>query len=112
MKKSMLLDILIVFVIITILLFIISVIMVEENPAVSIILIIAGMIFSIFCVFGFGSVDVMLGDGTLVSDTSYYETFGWAFFFFFLFYALLFIKAGFNYMQIVINEGSTATKIR
>ena len=58
-----------VFVIISILLFIFSVIMVEENPVMSIILIVVGMVFTAYCVFGFASVDIVLGDGTLYTDT-------------------------------------------
>jgi Ca2+/Na+ antiporter len=95
----MLIDLLAIFILITVLLFIISAIMVEENPTMSIIFIIAGMFFTVYCVFGFASIDVVLGDGTVYSNTTYLEAYGWGFFFMFILYVMLFVKAGFNYLN-------------
>ena len=95
----MLVDLLLIFIIISVLLFIISAIMVEENPSLSVIFIIAGLMFTTYAAFGFIKIDYLLPDGTLYTDSSYGEAYGWGFFFFAMLYALLFVKAGFNYLK-------------
>jgi len=106
----MLLDLLAIFIMITIQLFIISAVMVEENPSIAIIFIVAGMFFTVYCVFGFASVDIVLGDGTVHTDTTYLEAYGWGFFFFFILYVMLFVRAGFNYTQQKIEEAERRPK--
>lgn len=100
----MYIDLLIIFVIVSILFFIISAILSEENPRLSIIFIITGMIFTVYASYGFINVEYLLGDGTIYSDDSYADAFGWGFFFLALLYVMLFFYAGFNYMRLVIEQ--------
>jgi predicted membrane protein len=101
----MYIDLLIIFVIVSILFLIISIILVEENPRLSVVFIIVGLIFTVYCSFGFMQVQYVLGDGTLYTDESYAEPFGWGFFFIAMIYAMLFFYAGYNYMRQMMYPG-------
>lgn len=100
----MYIDLLIIFVIVSILLFIISAVLSEENPRLSIIFIITGLIFTLYASFGFVQVEYLLGDGTVYTDESYGPAFSIGFIFLGLLYVLLFFYAGFNYMRQVLEE--------
>jgi hypothetical protein len=96
---------LIIFIIITIILFILSAILMDDNPMIAIPIIFAGMIFTILCSFGFFDVGTLyigqnLTTGNLepliYSDESYGVGYPWVFFFMFILFAILFIRVGFN----------------
>lgn len=101
----MIFDMLMLFVAVSIILLIITVFIIEEEPMLAVVFIIIGMIFSALSSYGFFDVDYFyagynstLGNttGYMYSDLSYYDPYAWVFFFVFLVYCLLFVKAGFN----------------
>jgi hypothetical protein len=100
----MLFDILIVFVIITIILFFLSVFLLEDYPMQDIPFIMMGMVFSIFCTYGFWKVEYFyVGYNATVGNSSYYtsnldygDPYSYIFVLVFFIFTILFVKAGFN----------------
>jgi hypothetical protein len=101
----MLIDMLIIFIVITIILLILSIFVMEDMPILAIPMIFAGMVFTILCSFGFFDVGTFyMGQNAttgilepmIYSDESYGVGYPWVFFFIFLLYTILFIKVGFN----------------
>jgi hypothetical protein len=104
----MMMEMLIIFIVITIILLILSVFVMDDNPILSIPFIFAGMVFTILCSYGFFDVGTFymgqnLTTGNLeplvYSDPSYGEMYPWVFFFIFILYIILFIRVGFNLIQ-------------
>lgn len=91
------------FIVVTVIFFLISFYMMEEYPKMSIPFIMLGMIFSILCTYGFFRIDfpTLLSDDTFViQETNQYgEPYGYVFMLiFFIFLAFMF-RAGFNAWQ-------------
>lgn len=104
----MLMDMLILFAVITIILFILSVFTVDENPALAIPFIIMGMIFCILCAYGSVNIETLYigynatyGNSTaqLHSTLKHGEPYGYMFMTFFFIYTLLFFKAAVNVLK-------------
>lgn len=101
-------DMLIIFIVITVILFILTVFIMDERPILCIPLIFAGMLFTVLCAYGFFDVgtfyvgqNATTGDLApfIYSDESYSLAYPWVFFFLFLLYVILFIRVGFNMWQ-------------
>ena len=91
---------LIIFIILTIIMLILSLFLLEDEPILCIPFIMIGMIFSILCTYGMWSVEwaTTSTDGTLViqSTNNYGEPYSYVFFWVFLIFLMIFVKAAFN----------------
>ena len=90
---------LMIFIIVTLLMLIITIFMVEEQPYMSIPFIIMGWIFSVLCAYGVWDVEwaVLQNDNTFVLESaSYGEPYSYVFVLIFFIFVMLFVKAGFN----------------
>ena len=101
----MLMDMLIIFIVITVILFILTVFIMDDYPILAIPFIFAGMVFTILCSYGFFDVGIFyIGQNSttgelapfVYSDVSYGEMYPWIFFFVFILYMILFVRVGFN----------------
>lgn len=101
----MIIDILILFIIITIILFFVSVFLMEDNPLISIPFIMLGMIFSVLCTYGFWDVEYLytgynstIGNTTIYtySTMDYGDPYSYIFVLLFFIFVVLFIRAGMN----------------
>lgn len=100
---------LIIFIIVTLLMLVISVFMMEEQPMIAIPFIMIGMIFSVLCTYGVWNVEwaVLQSDNTFVIESvSYGEPYSYVFMLLFFIFMLVFIKAGFNTWQQAIEHQS------
>jgi hypothetical protein len=96
-----------IFIIVTLLMMIISIFLMEEQPYIAIPFIILGMIFSVLCAYGVWDVEfaVIQNDNTFVLEsTSYGEPYSYVFVFLFLIFFMIFIKAGFNTWRLALQE--------
>lgn len=110
----MLESILIVYIILSALLFVLCVLLMEDKPWLAVPLVMVGVIFSTMCVFGFFQVDVpmMVYNSTseayepsLLSVTDQYVPYVWVYFLFVLIYGLVFVKAMFNILVKSVDTG-------
>jgi len=101
----MLVDMLMVFIIVSILLFVFSVFLMDEQPILTIPFVFAGMIFTVISTYGFFNVETFyVGQNVTTGnfeafnyvDTSYATVYPWVFFFLFILYVFIFIRVGFN----------------
>ena len=101
----MLFDMLIIFVILSVIFFIISVFLMEDKPMIAIPFIMLGMIFCVLCTYGFWNVEYFyVGYNSTVGNTSSYiysttdygNPYSYVFMVFFYIYVLLFIRSGWN----------------
>lgn len=101
----MIVDILLLFIIITIILLFVSVFTMEDTPLISIPFIMCGMIFSILCTYGFWNVEYFyVGYNASVGNTSTYmystidygNPYGYIFVLMFFIFCILFIRCGMN----------------
>lgn len=101
----MLLEMLIIFIVIAVILFVISVLFMDDSPMIAVPIIFAGMIFTILCSYGFFDIGtVYIGQNLttgaiepmVYSNESYGVGYPWVFFFMFILFAVLFIRVGFN----------------
>jgi len=101
----MIMDVLILFIIITIILFFVSVFTMEDNPILSIPFIMLGMVFSVLCTYGFWDVEYFyVGYNATTGNTSthiystmdYGNPYGYIFMLMFFIFFVLFFRAGFN----------------
>lgn len=93
---------LIIFIIVTMIMLIISIFMMEEQPYLAIPFVMIGMIFSVLCAYGVWNVEwvVLQSDNTFVIEsTSYGEPYSYVFIFLFFIFVMIFLKAGFNTWQ-------------
>ena len=98
---------LLIFIIVTLLMLIISIILMEEQPYVAIPFIVIGWIFSVLCAYGVWSVEfaVLQNDNTFVIEsTSYGEPYSYVFVFVFLLFVMIFIRAGFNTWKMAMEQ--------
>lgn len=91
---------LVIFIIITVILFILALYTMEENPILAIPLIMVNMIFIIIVTYGFFDVEwfyiALNGTPTIYSTAEYGEPYAYIFFMFFFIHIMLFVKTGFN----------------
>ena len=95
---------LIVFIVLAIIMFFISVFLVEDNPKMSLPFITMGMIFTVVCTYGFYKVDQMyvaynatIGNSShYLASYDYHEPYSYIFFFFFAVFSVLLFRAGWN----------------
>jgi len=101
----MLFDMLIIFIVVTIICLLLSLFLMEENPMLSIPVIVIGMVFSVICTYGLWDVEfVYIGyNSTIGNTTSYiYSTsdygnpYGYIFLLIFYIFMLFFLRAGWN----------------
>ena len=113
--KKMLESWLIIFIILTIIMLILSLFLLEDEPILCIPFIMIGMIFSILCTYGMWSVEwaTTSADGTLViqSTNNYGEPYSYVFFWIFIIFLTLFVKAAFNTWRDAI-KGQEQMKIQ
>lgn len=104
----MLIEIQILFIVVTIILFILSVYTMEDYPILAIPLIMVGIIFAVLVTYGFWDIDYFYvaynstqGNSTpyIYSTYEYYEPFGYVFFALVFVYCMLFVRAGFNFLK-------------
>ena len=101
----MLFDMLIIFVLVAIICFFVTLFIIEERPVLSIPFIMIGMIFSILCTYGFWDVEFFytgynasVGNTTsyIYSTVEYGDPYSYVFVVLFYIYILLFVRAGWN----------------
>ena len=101
----MLMDMLMLFIIITFVLFILSVYTMETNPFLAIPLVMGGMVFSVLCTYGLWDVEYFyIGYNASVGNTSthiystmdYGDPYSYIFVLLFFIFILLFIRSGWN----------------
>jgi len=101
----MLFDMIIIFVVVTIICLFLSLFLMEEYPMLSIPVIIIGMIFSILCTYGLFDVEFFyVGYNSTVGNTTSYmfstaeygDPYGYIFILIFYIFILFFVKAGWN----------------
>lgn len=104
----MLAEILMLFIILTIIMFIISMVIVDEYPIISVPFIIVGMIFCILSAYGLWNIETQyVGYNATFGNTSFHtystasygDPYSYVFFFFFFVFFLLFIRAGWRYLE-------------
>jgi len=93
------------FIVLSILFFILSIFLMEDKPFLSIPFIMLGMIFTILCTYGLWDVEVLyvnFNATTGITNTSMYSTsvygdpYSYIFMLFFFIFVALFFRAGFN----------------
>ena len=101
----MLFDMLILFIIITVIMFILTLYTLEENPHLSIAFITLGLVFSILCTYGLWNVEYMyIGynasngttEGVTYSTINYGDPYSYIFVLIFFIFGILLMKAAFN----------------
>ncbi len=101
----MIFDMLVVFAVIVIICFILSLFLLEDYPMLSVAFISVGMIFSVLCTYGFWDVEFFYTSynasegnttGYIYSTSSYGDPYSYVFFIMFMMFMVLFFKAGFN----------------
>ena len=99
----MLIDMLMIFIIISIVLFILCLYMMEENPTLAIPLIMVNMIFIVIITYGFWNVEYIASytsggefNTTIFSTDEYGDPYSFIFVVFFFIHLLLFFRTGFN----------------
>jgi len=101
----MLVDIIIIFIIITIISLLLSLFLLEDKPMLSLPLIMVGMIFSVLCTYGMWNVEWFYtgfnateGNTTsyIYSTTNYGDPYSYIFVLFFFIFVILFFAAGWN----------------
>ena len=101
----MLFDMLILFILLTVIVLVITVFLVEDRPLLSIPFVMVGMIFSILCTYGMYYVEIVSNvfnsttGVTSVEVTGFYDwgiPYSYVFVLFFFVFFVLFIRAGFN----------------
>lgn len=104
----MLYDLLLLFIVVTILCFIISIFLMEDRPVLAIPFIFLGMIFSILCTYGLWDVEFFyVGYNASVGNTTsciystdmYGDPYSFIFIFVFFIFLILFFKTGFNWWR-------------
>jgi len=101
-------DLLMLFIVLTILFFILSIYLMETNPKISIPFIMVGMIFTILVTYGLWNVEVLYvgynaTSGFTTTDvyatSSYGDPYSYIFMLLFFVFLVLFFRAGFNMWQ-------------
>ena len=104
----MLLNLLIIFIILTIIFLFLSFFTMEDYPMLGIPFVMIGMIFSVLCTYGLWNIEtVYIGynatfgntSAEIYSDTSYGEPYSYIFMFLFFVFVLVFFRIGWNLWQ-------------
>jgi hypothetical protein len=107
----MLFDLLVLFILITIIILILSVFLVEDRPLLSIPFVMMGMIFSILCTYGLYDVEIYSNVFNTTSGLSSVEVthfmewgdpYAYVFMLLFFVFMVLFIRAGFNMWHLAL----------
>jgi len=118
----MLFDMLILFILITIIILILSVFLVEDRPLLSIPFVMIGMIFSILCTYGLFDVEIYSNNFNATTGESAIEVthfmdwgdpYAYIFMLLFFIFLILFIRAGFNMWHIALEtQGEMNYRLR
>lgn len=110
------------FIVLSILFFILSVYLVENNPRISIPFIMLGMIFTILCAYGMWEVEVLyvnynassgLTNTSVYSTMDYGDPYSYIFVLFFFVFMVLFFRSGFNmWKEALATQGEMDYRIR
>lgn len=108
----MLMDLLVLFIVLSILFFILSVYLVETSPMISIPFIMLGMIFTIITTYGLWDVEILYTNfnattgmtTTGVHNISYGDPYSYIFVLFFFIFMVLFFRAGFNMWGMALKQ--------
>jgi len=101
----MFMDLLILFIVLSVLFFILSIYLMENNPQLCIPFIMLGMIFTIIVTYGMWNVEVLyinynassgLTNTSIYNTASYGDPYSYIFMLFFFIYAVVFVRTGFN----------------
>ena len=101
----MLIDILILFIIITLIVFFLTLFIIEDKPMIALPLVMIGMIFSILCTYGMWNVEYFYvgynategnSSSYIFSTMDYGDPYSYIFVLFFFVFIILFFKAGWN----------------
>ena len=101
----MLIDILILFIIITIIVFFLTLFIMDDKPMIALPLVMIGMVFSILCTYGMWNVEYFyvgynatVGNSSsyIFSTMSYGDPYSYIFVLFFFVFVILFFKVGWN----------------
>ena len=107
----MLYDMLIVFILLTIIILVLTVFLVEDRPLLSIPFVMIGMIFSILCTYGLYDVELSnsvfnVTTGLTTIEVTHFMEWGdpyaYVFMLMFFIFFILFIRAGFNMWRIAL----------
>jgi hypothetical protein len=105
-------DLLFLFIVLSILFFILSIIFLEDKPSIAIPFIMLGMIFVILCTYGMWDVEMIyvnynassgLTNTSIYSTTEYGDPYSYVFVLFFFIYMVLFFRCGFNMWRDALN---------
>jgi len=109
----MLFDLLILFIILTILMFILTIYTIQDNPYLSLAFVTLGMIFSVLCTYGLWKVDYMVvgynaSNGTTESQIfntyNYGDPYSYIFLLLFFIFVILFSIAAFNSWKFALKQ--------
>lgn len=110
----MFMDLLIIFILLSIIMFILSVFIMEtENPIMAVPFIMVGMIFTILCAYGVWDVEFLyinfnatLGttSASIYSTDAYGDPYSYIFMVFFFFFVLVLVKTGANVVKQALEE--------
>jgi hypothetical protein len=108
----MLMDLLILFIVLSILFFILSVYLVETSPMISIPFIMLGMIFTIITTFSLWNVEILYTNfnattgitNASIHTINYSDPYSYIFVLFFFIFMVLFFRAGFNMWNIALKQ--------
>jgi len=100
----MFMELLILFIILTVVFFILSMYLMENNPKLSIPFIMLGMIFTILVTYGLWNVEIFyvstnatgVSNGTVYATEVYGDPYSYIFMLLFFVFVVLFFRAGFN----------------
>jgi len=101
----MLIDILILFIIVTIIIFFLTLFIIDDKPMIALPLIMIGMIFSVLCTYGMWNVEYFYvgynategnSSSYIFSTMNYGDPYSYIFLLFFFVFVILFFKAGWN----------------
>lgn len=111
----MLIDMLILFIIITIIVFFITLFIIDDKPIIALPLIMIGMVFSVLCTYGMWNVEYFyVGYNATVGNSSSYtfstmtygDPYSYIFVLFFFVFVILFFKAGWNlWKEALLTQG-------
>jgi hypothetical protein len=111
----MLLDILIIFIVVTIISFFVSVFTIEDYPVISFAFISLGMVFSILCTYSLWNVEYFyVGYNATEGNTSTYiygtdvygDPYSYIFVLIFFIFVILFVKASFNMWNLALEKNN------
>lgn len=98
-------DLLVIFIILTIIFMLLSIFTMEDYPMISLPLVMCGMIFSILCTYGMWNIETVYTgynatwgntSSDIYANTSYGDPYGYIFIFLFFLFVMIFFRIGWN----------------